>query len=141
MISIAGEKTNEEALRWTISKFQDETGLFVTDYSIYADTESKPGRYVILIEPDKEIDESKLPEYRDTIERLLGQANPSFGSKVASGTLGKTKLCITQLETYMLYRDLMIMKGFSQNQLKPVRAIDTPVKEKFFFNLIEHEIE
>ena len=141
MISIAGEKTNEEALRWTISKFQDETGLFVTDYSIYADTESRPGRYVILIEPDKEIDESKLPEYRDTIERLLGQANPSFGSKVASGTLGKTKLCITQLETYMLYRDLMIMKGFSQNQLKPVRAIDTPVKEKFFFNLIEHEIE
>ena len=41
MISIAGEKTNEEALRWTISKFQDETGVLVRDYSIYADTDSK----------------------------------------------------------------------------------------------------
>lgn len=141
MISIAGEKTNEEALRWTIDRFQDETGLFITDYSVYADTDSKPGRYVILMEPDQELDESKLPEYRDIVENLLGQANPSFGKKVTDGTLGRTKLCITQKETYMLYRDLMIMKGVSQNQLKPVRAIDTLMKEKFFFKLVEREIE
>ena len=141
MISIAGEKTNEEALRWTIERFQDETGLLITDYSVYADTDSKPGRYVLLMEPDKEIDESKLQEYRDVAEKLLGQANPSFGQKIMNGTLGKTKLCITQQETYMLYRDVMIMKGVSQNQLKPVRAIDTPMKEKFFFNLIETETE
>jgi hypothetical protein len=141
MISIAGEKTNEEALRWTISKFQDETGILVRDYSIYADTDSKPGRYVLFIEPDKEIEESKIEEYRDTAEKLLGQANPSFGQKIMNNTLGKTKLCITQQEAYMLYRDIMIRKGVSQNQLKPVRAIDTPMKEKFFFKFIEMETE
>ncbi|MBE5902388.1 MAG: GH3 auxin-responsive promoter family protein [Lachnospiraceae bacterium] len=141
MLSIAGEKTNEEAVRWSIGKFQDETGVLLRDFSVYADTESKPGRYVVLMEPDKDIDADKLPEYRDVIERLLSEANPSFGSKVRNGVLGRTKLCITQQETYMLYRDLMIMKGVSQNQLKPVRVIDTPMKEKFFFKLLENEAE
>ncbi|MBO4395917.1 MAG: GH3 auxin-responsive promoter family protein [Eubacterium sp.] len=141
MISIAGEKTNEEALRWTIAKFQDETGVLVRDYSIYADTDSKPGRYVMLIEPDEEIPADKLPEYRDRIERLLGQANPSFGQKVNDGTLGRTKLLIMQQEAYMFYRDMMILKGVSPNQLKPVRAIDTIMKENFFFHLVEDEVE
>ena len=125
----------------SFSKFQDETGILVRDYSIYADTDSKPGRYVLFIEPDKEIDEAKIGEYRDIAEKLLGQANPSFGQKIMSSTLGKTKLCITQQEAYMLYRDIMIRKGVSQNQLKPVRAIDTPMKEKFFFKFIEMETE
>jgi hypothetical protein len=31
----------------------------------------------------------------------------------------------------------MAMKGVSANQLKPVRVIDTPVKHRFFFGLIE----
>lgn len=141
MLSIAGEKTNEEAVRWAIARFQDDTGVLLRDFSVYADTESKPGRYVVLMEPDKEIDPGKMEEYRQVIEQRLGEANPSFGAKVKSGVLGRTKLCITQQETYMLYRDMMIMKGVSQNQLKPVRVIDTPMKERFFFNLLEHEVE
>ncbi|SDB11861.1 GH3 auxin-responsive promoter family protein [Eubacterium oxidoreducens] len=141
MISIAGEKTNEEALRWAMQKFQDDTNILLRDYSIFADTETKPGRYIILIEPDKELDKSRYEECRDIIEKRLGEANPSFGSKIATNVLGRTKLCVTQSETYMLYRDMMLMKGVSQNQLKPVRVIDTPMKEKFFFNLLEGEVE
>ncbi|MCR4842541.1 MAG: GH3 auxin-responsive promoter family protein [Eubacterium sp.] len=141
MLSIAGEKTNEEAVRWAIEKFQDDTGLLIRDFSVYADTDSKPGHYVVLMEPDKDVDSAKMPEYRDIIERRLGEANPSFGAKINTNVLGRTKLCMTQQETYMLYRDMMIMKGVSPNQLKPVRIIDTPMKEKFFFNLLENEAE
>ena len=141
MISIAGEKTNEEALRWSIAKFQDDTGKLVRDYSIYADLESKPGRYVVLMELDEEVPDEALSEYRDIIERRLGEANPSFGKKVADHTLSRTKLCIMQQESYMFYRDMMILKGVSPNQLKPVRVIDTPMKENFCFHVIEKEIE
>lgn len=141
MLSIAGEKTNGTAVRWAISKFQDTTGLLLRDFSVYADTNVSPGRYVVLMEPDKEIDPANLPQYRDLIEQLLGEANPSFGAKIRTGVLGRTRLCITQQQTYMLYRDLMIMKGVSPNQLKPVRVIDTPMKERFFFNLLEMETE
>lgn len=141
MLSIAGEKTNEEAVRWAIARFQDDTGVLLRDFSVYADTDAKPGRYVVLMEPDKEIASEKMEEYREIIEKRLGEANPSFGAKVNSGVLGRTKLCITQQETYMLYRDLMVMKGVSLNQLKPVRVIDTPMKERFFFHLLEQEAE
>jgi beta-galactosidase len=34
-------------------------------------------------------------------------------------------------------RDLMLMKGVSRNQIKPVRVLDTPMKQRFFFELLE----
>jgi len=139
LISIAGEKTNDEALRWTIARFQEETGVEVNDYSIFADTDTKPGRYVFLLEPDQDIPSERLPTLRDNLEKNLSLANLSFGQKITTGVLGRSKLCIAEKETYMLYRDLQIMKGVSPNQLKPIRVIDTPEKRKFFFGLLEKE--
>jgi hypothetical protein len=51
--------------------------------------------------------------------------------------LGSAEIVFLQQQTYQLYRDLMTMKGASANQIKPVRLIDTPLKEKFFFGLKE----
>ena len=65
------------------------------------------------------------------------QANPSYGEKIRTGALGKLELVFLQQQTYQLYRDLQIMKGISVNQLKPVRVIDTPEMERFFFGLKE----
>ena len=65
------------------------------------------------------------------------QANPAYGQMVRDGVLGSMELVVLQQQTYQLYREMMIMKGVSSNQMKPVRVIDTPQKEKFFFNLKE----
>lgn len=137
MISIAGEKTNEEAVRWAIDEFMRVTGLNIVDYSVYANVDSEPGHYVFFMESDEEIFREKLGEYRDVIEEKMMHANPSFGEKIRTGVLEKTELIFVQQQTYQLYRDVMIMRGTSPNQLKPVRVIDTPRKEKFFFALQE----
>lgn len=139
MISIAGEKTNDEAVSWAVSEFAKETGCKISDYSIEADTDCEPGRYVVYLEPDHIMDSDKIEEYTKLIEEKLSIANPSFGAKVKNGVLSKTVLYFLQQETYALYRDLMIMRGVSGNQLKPVRVIDTPMKKKFFSALIEKE--
>lgn len=139
MISIAGEKTNDEAVSWAVSEFEKETGCKISDYSIEADTDCEPGRYVVYLEPDHIMDPKKMDEYTKLIEEKLSIANPSFGAKVKNGVLSKTVLYFLQQETYALYRDLMIMRGVSGNQLKPVRVIDTPMKKKFFSALIEKE--
>ena len=141
LLSIEGEKTNEEAVRWAVEQFMKDTGLTVTDYSIYADTDSEPGHYVFLMEPDHIVKKKDIEFYREAIEKRLMQANPSYGMKINTGVLGKTELLFVQQETYMLYRDLMIMKGVSPDQLKPVRVIDTPIKEQFFFGLLEDSFE
>lgn len=75
--------------------------------------------------------------FRTLLEQLLMQANPIYGDLVRKGTLGELELVFVQQQTYRLYRDMMIMKGVSPNQLKPVRVIDTPFKKNFFFGLKE----
>ena len=137
LISIAGEKTNEEHMRWAIEQFYLATRIHVSDYSIYADRESSPGHYVLLLEPSAIIPKERIAYCRDVLDEKLMQANPSYGEKVRSGVLGKMELVLLQQQTYQLYRDVQIMKGASSNQLKPVRVIDTPQKEKFFFRLQE----
>lgn len=137
MLSIAGEKTNEEAVRWSIEQFMKETGVRVNDYSVFADENTKPGHYVVLIEPETIIPKDQIEGYRQVIEQKLMQANPSFGDKIRTNVLGQTELVLLQQQTYQLYREVMMMKGVSPNQLKPVRVIDTPLKERFFFGLKE----
>lgn len=137
MLSIAGEKTNQDAVQWAVEQFMKETGVIVNDYSIYADTDTEPGHYAFIIEPEEIVPEDKIEEYRDVIEAKMSHANPSYGDKIRTGVLAKTELIFVQKQTYQLYRDMMIMKGTSPNQLKPVRVIDTPIKKRFFFGLRE----
>ena len=137
LISIAGEKTNEEDVRWAIEQFYLETKIHVSDYSIYADRNTSPGHYILLVEPADIVPKERIGYCRDVLEEKLMQANPAYGEMVRTGVLGKMELVFLQQQTYQLYRDMQIMKGASPNQLKPVRVIDTPQKEKFFFNLKE----
>ena len=137
LISIAGEKTNEEDLRWSMEQFYLETRIHVSDYSIYADTDSSPGHYIMLVEPTGVIPQERIAGCRDVLEGKLMQSNPAYGEMVRTGVLGRLELVLLQQQTYQLYRDIQIMKGVSSNQIKPVRVIDTPQKKDFFFNLRE----
>ncbi len=132
LLSIAGEKTNEEAVRWSIEEFMKDTGIIINDYSVYANTDTQPGHYTFYMEPEKIVEKEDIPKYRDVIEKKMMQANPSYGEKIRTGVLAPTELLFVQQESYQLYRDMMITKGTSANQLKPVRVIDTPVKLRFF---------
>ena len=139
MISIAGEKTNEAGVAWVVHEFEKETGESITDFSIYADTDDLPGRYVLFLEPERHLPREEHERYRAICDEKMGIANPSYGSKVKEKLLLPLKLNFLQQETYYLYRDMMMMRGISENQIKPVRVLDTPRKEKFFFGLIDKE--
>ena len=139
MVNIAGEKTNEACVAWVVREFEKTIGEQITDFSIYADTDTLPGRYVMFLEPEKHLSKEKHDHYRDICDEKMGIANPSYGAKIKDKLLLPLKLCFLQQETYYLYRDMMMLKGISENQIKPVRVIDTPRKEKFFFGLIDRE--
>ncbi len=139
MLSIAGEKTNEACVLSVIDSFSKETGVGVRDYSVYADNDIAPGRYVLFIEPDKPQPIEKRPGYRDIADRAMCAANPSYGAKIRDGILSPMAVRFVAQETYALYRDVMLTRGASENQVKPVRILDTPFKEKFFFGLIDEE--
>lgn len=137
MLSIAGEKTSQEAVAWVIEQFANKTGCLIPDYSVYADTSVDPGRYVILMETYPMLSKDKISEYESLIEELFSQANPNLGFVLKNNQLQKPKILFVQQQTYALYTDMQVMRGTSRNQIKPVRIIDTPAKEKFFFALTE----
>jgi hypothetical protein len=139
MVSIAGEKTNESCVAWVVEEFEKETGTTISDYSVYADTDSSPGRYVLFMEPSEHLPKDNYEKYRNIIEQKFSLANPSLGTKMKDGTLGPVDFHFVQQETYYLYREMMILRGISENQLKPVRVIDTLMKESFFFALIDND--
>ena len=125
-------------MRWAVEQFYLDTRIHASDYSIYADTDTSPGHYILLLEPGHIVPKEKIGFCRDVMEAKLMQANPTYGGLVREGVIGRMELIFLQQQTYQLYRDLQIMKGTSPNQLKPVRVIDTPQKEKFFFSLKEN---
>ena len=139
MVSIAGEKTTEESIAWAVQEFAKEAACTVVDFSVFADTDCSPGRYVIFVETEKPLPKEHHSTYAAIMGEKLGIANPSVGAKVKSGVLSKTDIQFLQTQTYALYRDLQIYRGMSANQIKPIRVLDTPVKEKFFFTFIDRE--
>ncbi len=68
----------------------------------------------------------------------LGLTTLKYGPM--TGELKKSTLVIVQSQTYQLWRELQIAKGILPNQIKPVRLIDTPEKEKFFMGLKERNM-
>ncbi len=137
MVNIAGEKTDEECIARAVKGFEEKTGESIMDFSIFADTQISPGRYVLFMEPAQHLPQENHEQYREIVDELLAKVNPSIGKKVKDGTLSPSDVRFLQQQTYALYRDLQAARGISENQLKPVRVIDTLVKEKFFFALID----
>lgn len=139
MINMFAEKTTEKALSWTANEAAKDTGVGIYDYSVYPDADSYPARYVFLMELDQEYTNlSELQEkMKVNIDRRIKEANPVMKEVMDEGSCTTADVYFLQQETYMLYRDLMIMKGRSATQLKPVHIIRNEVQRKFFFGLRE----
>ena len=94
-------------------------------------------RYVLLLEPDTPIKLEDTKDYAERFHRLLQDSNKEYKVVVDRGSLDKPLVLIQQQQTHALWREFKLMKGSSANQVKPVRILDTPMKQKFFFGLIE----
>jgi len=140
-VSLMGEKTTEVALRQAITETAKDCGFELIDFSVYPDFDSTPARYTYFIETGMLPEGLKPKEIRYVLDKKLAKANPSMGDKIKNGTCAATKLNFLEPETYMLYRDMMRMKGVDSAQLKPVTVISTDMQKKFFFGMTEYSVE
>ncbi len=140
-VSICGEKTTEVALCAAAEQTADQLGFELIDFSLFPDVDSRPIRYVYFMETGPLPQGLKPKEIRFVLEKNLAKANPSMGDKVKKGICAPTKLNILEEETYMLYRELMQMRGVASGQLKPPHIISNELQRKFFFGLTEYGVE
>ena len=137
LANVAGEKTTEEHLNEAVAKLGKELGVEFNDFCLYLDSDRPVSRYILLVEPETKLDISKTKEYSDAFERIIREVNKEYGVVLDRDSLDKPLVLIQQQETHALWRDFKLTMGSSANQVKPVRLLDAPIKQKFFFSLLE----
>ena len=136
-VNLAEEKTTEKALQVTVENAMKEFGIRIYDFSVYPDTSVTPNNYIFLIDPIREYPEVDMEALRESIFKHLIEANPVYYECYEDKWLGKPEVYFLQPQTSLLYRDMMVMRGASLNQLKPVRVIMNERQRKFFFALLQ----
>lgn len=134
-INLAEEKTTEKALQVAVEATCKEMDIDLADFSVYPNTDVTPNRYDFLIEPMYEIRKFDMEALKESIFKHLCEANPVYFDCYDDHWLDKPEVWFLQPQTSLLYRDMMVFKGASLNQLKPVRVIMNERQKKFFFAL------
>ena len=137
LISMYGEKVTETALRTAVESMAEESETAVIEYSVYADTETDPGHYIVLLESDREILPDAWPYYSEILNRKLCEAHDSYRKKIQQKTMLPLEVKFVQPQTYALFRDLRVMGGASPNQIKPIHVISGDRLRRFFFGLLQ----
>ncbi len=137
--NICGEKTSEAAVRLAVRETEKALGLDIYDYSIYPDADAEPPTYVMFLEVTKRPAGVTNAAIRDRLQEEITHANRDCEEDFEAGRLAPIRLIFLQQETYMLYRDVMIMKGTSAAQLKPINVIRNEFQRKFLCKLEEKE--
>ena len=137
LISMYGEKVTEMTLRTAVEAMAEESETTVLEYSVYADTSSDPGHYVVLLESDREVSPEHWPVYSEILNRKLCQTHDSYCKKIQQKIMLPLEVIFVQPQTYALYRDLKVMGGASPNQIKPLHVIPEGRVKRFFFALLQ----
>lgn len=143
--SFEDERINEKEILNVVKQTEMQFGISISDYCYWADEDSNS--YTIFMEPAqhgdteqklRNVDRTELERYCDNV---LSEVNEAYGRLRKEGKLSACKVVFLQPQTHLLYRDVLrYRRRTAQDQIKPVRYLDNPVKEKFFFSMIDDTV-
>ena len=137
VIDMLGEKVTYAQLESAVNECAKELGSFITEFAVYPDLRSGTEHYTIMLEKDDFVPVINADKFLELFDQKLGEVNSAFKALQSENKLGASKIEFVQPQTFVLYKDLQVMRGVSGNQIKPIRHIDTLEKEKFFFALLD----
>lgn len=140
-LSLAGEKVNEEHLRAVAYKTEKDLDFDLIDFSVYADSDSSPMKYVYLMEVDDLPEDVTKEIIQEKLNSNFCANDPVLCNKIKKGIIGKAELHLLQKETYLLYKELKIAKGTSPAQVKPPRILRDKKDLNFFNVLIDEKLD
>ncbi len=133
------EGISQQHLQSAIDRLAGETGVRVTEWSVFADDSVSPGRLSLFIETDPQISHGQTRIMCEILEERLSKADSSYDKAVRGGRLHPMKLNVLQPQTHQLYREVLAYQAPEAYQPEDDHMIDSPIKEKFFFGLIDNE--
>lgn len=138
---IIDDHTEEADFTQTVLDTVSQLGLDLVDCSVYPDRDADLPRYVFFLELADIPDEMTKKQIRSVLHNNLEKYSPDIESYRKKGIGAPTELHILQPETYMLYQDIMILKGRNPAQIKPVHIITNEFHYRFFSKLIKEKWE
>ena len=139
-LCLAGEKVNGENLRAAAFKTEKDFGFDLIDFSVYADSDSSPMKYVYLMEVEDLPEDATKERIQEKLNENFCAMDPVLRNKIEKSIIGKTELHFLQSETYLLYKELMVARGTSPAQVKPPRILRDEQDIRFFSVLIDDEL-
>lgn len=133
------EGISQQHLQSAIDRLAGETGVRVTEWSVFADDSVSPGRLSLFIETDSQISHGQTRIMCEILEERLSKADSGYDKAVRGGRLHPMKLNVLQPQTHQLYREVLAYQAPEAYQPEDDHMIDSPIKEKFFFGLIDNE--
>ena len=138
---IIDDHTEEIAFTKTALDTASQLGLDLVDYSVYPDRDAALPRYIYFLELAGIPEGITRENIRAALHNNLEKYSPDIQTYREKGIGAPTELHILQPETYMLYQDLMVLKGRNPAQIKPVHIITNEFHYRFFSKLIEEKWE
>lgn len=140
-VNLNGEKTYEPALRKAMDDTAKELGFGYLDFCVHPNTDVTPSCYSFYIEKTRFPKDLGLDELARCLQKNLIVANPMLEYKFERNLCGPVTVDILQDETYLLYRDKLILKGGASTQVKPVKIIMNEAQLRFFKILVDKDIQ
>jgi hypothetical protein len=102
----------------------------------------RDGQLVVLVEADEAGQTAQyIEEITDLFDVHLRLRSPGYRAARRSDAVPKPKLLFITPGTQLLYRDLRAYRAQTPaDQIKPIRLLDTPDKERFFFKMMNPEV-
>ena len=121
----------DEQIRGAVLELM-RSGCSITDYAYLRDDETG-GLNVLLEITDDDVASLNREELAAQLETLLKERSPQYREAAASGTVRPVSIAFIEQETQLFYRDILMNRIDRPSDLiKPVRYINSPVKESFF---------
>ncbi len=131
-----GECTVTEELAGNAVLELRQSGTAVTDYA-YMPNETGDGIVILLEIWNDDISSLNKEDISVQLEKLLEEQDTGYRSEVAAGKIKPVTIEFIEQETQLLYRDVLMSRLDRPSDLiKPVRYINSPIKEKFFVSRI-----
>ena len=134
VINITGVKLTGEHLTNAMRAFERETGIHISDYTLYPDTSHSPWRLVLFLETEEDLSENQKISFAGIFDEKLSEMNHEHGRMLNIGETSPSLICQVEKNTFRAYREYRIRQGASQNQVKTSRVISSPDVLKLFMD-------
>ncbi|WP_055069827.1 GH3 auxin-responsive promoter family protein [Clostridium massiliamazoniense] len=121
LLNMVSEKMTEEQVKNALSSLENKLSLKIIDYCTSPNNSTTPGNYLFFIELNKDFPHKKKLE--EMLDLELCNSNKAYHRFREKNALSRVQIILLEKGSFEKFKEFLIKKGASKNQLKIPRVI------------------